>query len=56
MRWRRSSLCSGVTNCVEVAELPDAVLVRDAAGRVLEVDRALWREFVAAVRAGRYDG
>lgn len=54
MTWRRSSRCSGVTHCVEVAETPGGVLVRDAAGRMLMLDPAVWRAFVLEVRAGRY--
>lgn len=54
--WRRSSRCSSDSHCVEVAEVPGGVLVRDAAGRMLPVDRERWRQFIALVRAGRYDG
>jgi Domain of unknown function (DUF397) len=52
--WRKSSY-SGANGgeCVEVATMVDAVLVRDSTDRggdTLTVSAAAWRAFVAAVR------
>jgi Domain of unknown function (DUF397) len=57
LQWRTSTR-SQTSNCVEVAPLRGAVAVRDskdAGGPVLIFGRATWREFLAAVRAGRFD-
>jgi hypothetical protein len=58
--WRKSSYSSPTSNnCVEVAAgLPANVAVRDSKdpdGPVLAVARAGWRDFIAAVKAGRHD-
>lgn len=49
MIWRKSSYSSDSANCVEVAELPGAVAVRDSKdpdGGVLLVSLDAWRAFV----------
>jgi Domain of unknown function (DUF397) len=59
MNWRRSSFSSSNgQNCVEVANLPRVVAVRDSkdpSGPVLSVAPQDWRAFADQVKAGRYD-
>ncbi len=55
--WRKSNRSNGGGDgdCVEVAELPDLVAMRDSkdpAGTALAVTRAQWRAFVSTVRSG----
>lgn len=58
--WRKSSRSGGggdETNCVEVAEFPGRVAMRDSkdpAGPVLAVSRAEWRAFLGGIRNGRF--
>ena len=57
LEWRRSSRCNGAS-CVEVAVTGDGIKVRRAGGpdsMVLAIQAGEWREFVANVRAGRFD-
>lgn len=52
-RWRKSSRSLNQGNCVEVAEVAEAVAVRDSkdpAGPVLAVGTGAWRAFADAVR------
>ncbi len=59
MRWVKSSRSAGNGNCVEVAELPSAMAVRDSKdpeGPVLTFGTDSWRLFIAAVRTGTFDG
>jgi hypothetical protein len=54
LTWRKSSR-SGDNggSCVEVAELPDRVLMRDSkdpAGPTLAVTRTQWRAFIDSLR------
>jgi hypothetical protein len=57
--WFKSTRSGGNGgSCVEVAELPDTVGVRDSkdsAGPVLAFTRDAWRAFVADVHSGQFD-
>jgi hypothetical protein len=56
--WRKSSRSGGQGNCVEVADTPTVVGVRDSkdeSGPVLVFARPEWRAFVAGVKAGDFD-
>ena len=53
--WRRSTRCGESGQCVEVADLGDAVAMRDAAdpdGPVLSFTRSSWTAFVADLVRG----
>ena len=53
--WRKSRYSADQGNCVEIAALPAAVLVRDsraAAGRVLVITPVQWAEFIMHIRNG----
>lgn len=53
--WRRSSRCNN-GNCVEVAALPDRVLVRSSAdGTTLSFSKEAWVSFLDDLRRGRFD-
>ncbi|HKD96893.1 MAG TPA: DUF397 domain-containing protein [Micromonosporaceae bacterium] len=56
--WTRSSRCDN-SNCVEVAFVDDVVAVRNSAepfGPMLLHTRREWAAFMAAVKAGDFDG
>ncbi|GIF07146.1 DUF397 domain-containing protein [Actinoplanes siamensis] len=56
--WRKSSRSGAAGHCVEVANTPAAVMVRDSkdvTGPVLSFDTQDWTGFVAGVRAGEFD-
>jgi Domain of unknown function (DUF397) len=55
MNWRKSTYSGANGGCVEVADLNDAVALRDSkdpTGPMLHVDRDAWQTFVAGVRGG----
>ena len=57
LMWRKSSR-STVGECVEVAVLPDRVLVRDIKdpdGSVLSFAYSEWRSFTRSVTEGEFD-
>jgi hypothetical protein len=50
--WRKSSRSGSDTNCVEIAELPQTIAVRDSKdpyGPVLAFDRTAWAGFVNGI-------
>jgi len=56
--WRKSSQSGGEGDCVEVAMLPEAVLVRDSKdpdGARLRFNPARWRAFVEGLRTHSKD-
>lgn len=56
--WRKSTRSGAAGNCVEIAETPVAVLVRDskdADGPVLAFAERGWQGFVDGVRDGEFD-
>lgn len=57
IEWRTSSYSNNHT-CVEVADLPDVVLVRDTKDRARPAVRfspTAWQAFLHAVRQGEFD-
>ena len=56
LNWRKSTY-SNSGQCVEVAQLPDGVAMRDSknpGGPVLEFTEAEWSAFLKGVRAGEF--
>jgi Domain of unknown function (DUF397) len=53
--WRTSSFCQN-SECVEVAEREDAILIRSsrAPGDVIRLTIAEWRVFELGMRAGEF--
>jgi hypothetical protein len=53
--WRKSKASNAATECVEMADTQQAVLVRDSrdpAGAVLEFSPAQWSSFMRRIREG----
>ncbi|GAA2641846.1 DUF397 domain-containing protein [Paractinoplanes durhamensis] len=58
LTWRKSTRSGAAGHCVEVANVPAAVLMRDskdADGPVLSFAAPQWGGFIAGVRAGEFD-
>lgn len=58
LTWRKSTRSGAAGHCVEVANVPTAVLVRDSKdvdGPVLAFAAPDWSGFIAGVRAGEFD-
>ncbi len=58
IEWRKSTRSSGNGNCVEFADLGDAVAVRDTkdrTGPTLQFTAAGWSAFVAGTKRGEFD-
>jgi predicted secreted Zn-dependent protease len=58
LTWRKSTRSGAAGHCVEVANVPAAVLVRDSKdvdGPVLSFAAAQWSGFIAGVQAGEFD-
>ena len=56
--WRKASFCAS-TECVEVAQRGDVVILRDSmqpSGTVLRYDVGEWRCFVRNIKVGKFDG
>jgi len=57
--WRKSGRSNdgGDGDCVEVAGLPDYVVVRDSknpSGSTLAITRAEWRSFLGGIQTGEF--
>ena len=58
LTWRKSTRSGAAGHCVEVANAPATVLVRDSkdvTGPVLSFRGHDWAGFIAGVRAGEFD-
>jgi hypothetical protein len=54
--WRSSSYCAG-GECIEVAVVDDAVLIRASASpdHVIRIAKAEWNALMAGIRSGEFD-
>ena len=58
LKWHKSTRSGAAGHCVEVAETPATVFVRDSkdsAGPVLRFDATTWSGFLEGVRNGEFD-
>jgi len=58
LNWHKSVRSGAAGHCVEVAETPATVFVRDskdASGPVLGFDATTWSGFIEGVRNGEFD-
>ena len=58
LTWHKSTRSGAAGHCVEVAETPAAVFVRDskdADGPMLKFDVRQWAGFIAGVQNGEFD-
>lgn len=56
--WRKSRHSMNGGNCVEAAEVPDGIVVRDSAneaGTMLRYSTQTWRAFLAKAKIGKFD-
>jgi hypothetical protein len=56
--WRKSTRSGAAGHCVEVANIPSAVYVRDSkdvTGPVLTFGASAWIGFIDGVRSGEFD-
>jgi hypothetical protein len=57
LMWHRGRPCDGGA-CIEIAALPDAIMVRSTAnpdGAIFAMSRDEWQEFLAGAKAGFFD-
>jgi hypothetical protein len=56
--WRKSSRCGDSGQCVEIAFVPEGILVRDSKqpeATPLRFTRDEWDAFLSGVRGGEFD-
>ncbi|MYY11136.1 DUF397 domain-containing protein [Streptomyces sp. SID4919] len=57
IRWTKSSLCNGDTQCLEIAATPDGMLLRESGtpGTVVTTTPEKLRAFLLGIKAGEFD-